>query len=192
MFMHVPGIKVVMPSTPCDAKGLLMAAVADGNPVMYIDDRWLYEETGEVPEKPFETPIGKAALRRRGNDVTIVGISFMAREAEHAGARLAQEGISAEVIDLRSLKPWDKEAVIQSVQKTGRAVVADSGWHTCGAAAEIAATISAEAFYHLRAPVQRVTLPDSPAPTSHAQEEAYFRTASHIFDAVKIVLAVTR
>lgn len=191
MFMHVPGIKVVMPSTPCDAKGLLMAAVSDGNPVLYIDDRWLYDDVGDVPENPYETPIGKAEVRRTGDDVTIIGVSFMAREAERAGIQLAEEGISADVIDLRSLKPWDKEAVIRSVRKTGRAVVADSGWHTCGAAAEIAATISADAFYHLRAPVQRVALPDAPAPTSPAQEKAYFRTAAHIIEAVKTVLAVT-
>jgi pyruvate dehydrogenase E1 component beta subunit len=190
MFMHVPGIKVVMPSTPCDAKGLLMAAVSDGNPVLYVDDRWLYDEVGDVPEYPFETPIGKAEIRRTGGDVTIIGVSFMAREAERAGAQLAEEGISADVIDLRSLKPWDKEAVLRSVRKTGRAVVADSGWYTCGAAAEIAATISADAFRYLRAPVQRVALPDAPAPTSPAQEKAYFRTAAHIIEAVKTVLAV--
>ena len=191
MFMHVPGIKVVMPTKPCDAKGLLMAAVADGNPVMYIDDRWLYDEIGEVPKEPFTTPIGKAEVRRTGDDVTIIGISYMARESERAGVRLAEEGISAEVIDLRTVKPWDEEAIIRSVRKTGRAVVADSGWHTCGVAAEIAATISAEAFGHLRAPVQRVALPDAPAPTSAAEEKAYFRTAAHIIEAVRKVLEVT-
>ncbi|HYL35406.1 MAG TPA: transketolase C-terminal domain-containing protein [Bryobacteraceae bacterium] len=189
MFMHVPGIKVVMPANPRDAKGLLVAAVADGNPVMYIDDRWLYGELGDVPEGLFETPIGKAAVRRAGEDVTIVGISFMAREAERAGAQLAAQGISAEVLDLRSLKPWDKETVLQSVRKTGRAVVADSGWHTCGAAAEIAATISTEAFDHLLAPVKRVALPDAPAPTSPEQEKAYFRTATHIIEAAAAILA---
>lgn len=189
IFMHVPGIKVVMPATPRDAKGLLMAAVADGNPVMYIDDRWLYDEVGDVPEEPFKTPLGKAEVRRTGDAVTIVGISFMAREAERAGAHLAKEGISAEVIDLRSLKPWDKDTVLQSVRKTGRAVVADSGWHTCGASAEIAATISTEAFHDLRAPVHRVALPDAPAPTSRGQEEAYFRNATHIVEAVRTVLA---
>jgi pyruvate dehydrogenase E1 component beta subunit len=190
MFMHVPGLKVVMPSTACDAKGLLMAAVADGNPVMYIDDRWLYDEVGGVPEAPYETPIGKAAVRRSGGMVTIVGISFMAREAERAGEMLAGEGIDSEVIDLRSVKPWDQEMVLASVQKTGRAVVADSGWHTCGAAAEVAATISTEAFRFLKAPVQRVALPDAPAPTSREQEKVYFRDARHIVGAVKKTLGL--
>jgi len=189
VFMHTPGIKVVMPSQPRDAKGLLMAAVADGNPVMYIDDRWLYEDVGDVPEIAFETPIGKADLCRSGSDVTIVGVSFMAREARRAATQLQDEGIAAEVIDLRSLKPWDKEMVLESVRKTGRAVVADSGWYTAGATAEIAATIYSEAFHYLKSPVQRVALPDTPAPCSRTQEEAYFPTASHIVQAVHTALS---
>jgi acetoin:2,6-dichlorophenolindophenol oxidoreductase subunit beta len=188
MFMHVPGLKVVMPSTPGDAKGLLIAAVADGNPVMYIDDRWLYSEAGEVEKDMYCTPIGRAAVRRLGSQVTIVGISFMAREAQRAGETLASMGIDCEVIDLRSLKPWDEAAVLASVRKTGRAVVADSGWHTCGAAAEIAATISSEAFGSLRAPVRRVTFPDLPAPSSPEQERAYFRGAGDIVRAAKETL----
>ena len=122
--------------------------------------------------------------------VTIVGISFMAREAERAGEMLAGEGIDSEVIDLRSLKPWDQETVCASVQKTGRAVVADSGWRTCGAAAEVAATISTEAFRFLKAPVQRVALPDVPAPTSREQEKAYYPDARHIVEAVKKTLSL--
>jgi pyruvate dehydrogenase E1 component beta subunit len=183
MFMHIPGLKVVMPATPHDAKGLLMAAVNDGNPVLYIDERWLYDDQGDVPEDCYEVEIGKAAIRRTGSDVTIVGISYMAREAVSAGETLAKEGIDAEVIDLRSLKPWDKDTVLESVRKTGRLVVADSGWHTCGASAEIAATISAEGFGHLKAPILRVTLPDAPAPVS--QEEAYYKNSSDIVGAVR-------
>jgi pyruvate dehydrogenase E1 component beta subunit len=188
MFMHVPGLKVVMPSTAADAKGLLMAAVADGNPVMYVEDRWLYDDIGVVPEECFKTPIGIAAIRRQGRDVTLIGSSFMAREAVRAGEALAAEGIDAEVIDLRSLKPWDKKAVLDSVKKTGRAVVADSGWRTCGASAELAATISSEAFGFLKAPVERVSLPDAPAPTSLEQEKAYYPTAAHIVKAAKTTL----
>jgi pyruvate dehydrogenase E1 component beta subunit len=185
MFMHIPGLKVVMPATPHDAKGLLMAAVNDGNPVLYIDERWLYDDQGDVPEDCYEVEIGKAAIRRTGSDVTIVGISYMAREAVSAGETLAKEGIDAEVIDLRSLKPWDKDTVLESVRKTGRLVVADSGWHTCGASAEIAATISAEGFGHLKAPILRVTLPDAPAPVSQSQEEAYYKNSSDIVGAVR-------
>src|SRR5579862_4114479 len=166
MFMHVPGLKVVMPSTPADAKGLLMAAMADPGPVLYIDDRWLYAESGEVAAEPFTIPIGEAVLRRRGLDVTLIGISWMASECLRAAAILEREGIDAEVIDLRSLKPWDKQTVAASVTRTKRAVVADGGWRTAGASAEIAAEISERAFEHLLAPVARVTLPDAPAPAS--------------------------
>jgi pyruvate dehydrogenase E1 component beta subunit len=133
-------------------------------------------------------PIGKAAKRRSGNSVTIVGISYMAREAVRAADELAREAISAEVIDLRSVKPWDQDMVLASVRKTGRLVVADSGWHTCGAAAEIAATVSAEAFDYLKAPVARVTLPDAPAPASRVQEQAYFVGAKDIVSAVRKVV----
>jgi pyruvate dehydrogenase E1 component beta subunit len=182
-FMHVPGLKVVMPSTPADAKGLLAAAVADPNPVLYIDDRWLYADTGLVPEELYETPIGQAAVARAGTDVSLIGVSYMAAKAREAAAELTLQGVSAEVIDLRSLKPWDQETVLQSVRKTGRAVVCDPGWRTAGASAEIAATIAAGAFVELRAPVERVTLPDAPAPTARTEEQAYYPGARDIVNA---------
>ena len=174
MFMHVPGLKTVMPATPADAKGLLLASVEDPNPVLYIDDRWLYSQRGPVPEEIYRTPIGEAAIRRAGGDVTIVGISWMAAQALEAAEMLAAQGIEAEVIDLRSLKPWDQARVLESARKTGRVVVADPGWRTAGASAEIAATVAAEVFQHLHAPVERVTLPDTPAPTARAEELAYY------------------
>jgi pyruvate/2-oxoglutarate/acetoin dehydrogenase E1 component len=191
-YMHVPGLKVVMPSTPYDAKGLLIAASRDNNPIMYIDERWLYEETGDVPSEMYEVPIGKATIRSVGTDVTIVGSSFMAREAVKAGEILRTKGVSAEVIDLRSLKPWDEEAVLRSVRKTGRLVVADSGWLTAGAAAEVAATVSSKAFDHLRAPIERVCLPDCPAPVSATQERAYYRSAEDIVIAAERACAHKR
>lgn len=190
VFMHVPGLKVVMPATPYDAKGLLFSAVYDGNPVLYIDDRWLYDEEGFVPEERFGVPVGKAVLRRAGSDITIVGISYMANQAVKAGEQLAEQGIEAEVIDLRTVKPWDKTTVLRSVHKTGRLVVADPGWHTGGVSAEIAATVSSAAFDSLKSPVARVALPDAPAPTSHAQENAYYRNAGHIATAALSVLNV--
>ncbi|MEO8097076.1 MAG: transketolase C-terminal domain-containing protein [Acidobacteriota bacterium] len=184
LFMHIPGLKVVMPSAAADAKGLLAAAVADPNPVLYIDDRWLYDQTEDVPEELYMTPIGKAVVRRRGSDVSIVGISHMAHLAIEAARLLAADGVDAEVIDLRSLKPWDQECVLDSVRKTGRAVIADSAWRTAGASAELSATIAAEAFHDLIAPVERVTLPDTPAPTSRTEEQAYYPTAQDIVAAV--------
>ena len=188
MFMHVPGLKVVMPSTPFDAKGLLLAALDDPNPVMYIDDRWLYAERGDVPEAMVRVPIGCGAVRRVGADVTIVAISWMAVQASIAAERLDDEGIHAEVIDLRSLKPWDAELAIASARKTGRVVVADGGWKTAGVSAEIAATIGAEAFDRLRAPIERVTLLDAPAPTAKAEERAYYPDASSIAAAARRTL----
>jgi pyruvate/2-oxoglutarate/acetoin dehydrogenase E1 component len=188
MFMHVPGLKVVMPATPYDAKGLLMAAMADPNPVLYIDDRWLYAESGEVPAEPFTVPIGEAALRRSGSDVTLIGVSWMAAECMRAAGILEGEGIDAEVIDLRSLKPWDKAGVAASVARTGRAVVADGGWRTAGASAEIAAEVAERAFDHLLAPVVRVTLPDVPAPASRAEELAYYPGAEEIATAARALL----
>jgi len=184
LFMHIPGLKVVMPSTAYDAKGLLFSALQDPNPVLYIDDRWLYGEPGHVPEEPFTVAIGQAAVRRDGSDVTLVGISYMAEECVRAAAILEREGVNAEVIDLRSLKPWDSESVCSSVRKTGLAVVADGGWRTAGAGADIAAVIGEQAFDELRAPLARVTLPDFPAPTAESEEAVYYPTATHIVNAV--------
>lgn len=188
MFMHVPGLKTVMPSTPADAKGLLMAAVDDPNPVLYIDDRWLYGHTGPVPEEAYRVPIGQAAVRRAGRDVTIVAISWMAAQALEAAEQLAAQGIDAEVIDLRSLKPWDQSKVLESARKTRHAIVADPGWRTAGASAEIAATMAAEAFHDLDAPIERVTLPDAPAPSSRAEEQAYYPGPGSIVAAARRVL----
>jgi pyruvate dehydrogenase E1 component beta subunit len=188
MFMHVPGLKIVMPSTAYDAKGLLVAALADPNPVLYIDDRCLYGSAGPVPEEMFQVPIGSAAVRRPGRDLTLVGISSMAPDCASAAAVLAEEGIDAEVIDLRSLKPWDAGTVLESVSKTGHAIVADPGWRTAGAAAEIAATIFEQAFHDLESPVERITLPDCPAPTSRSEEAVYYPGAQQICAAARRML----
>jgi len=192
MFMHVPGLKVVMPATPRDAKGLLFAAVADGNPVMYIDDRWLYDEEGDVPEEPYETPIGVAHVLREGSDVTIAATSYMVKLSMDAAHALEADGISAEVIDVRSLTPLDDALICGSVVKTGRVVVADAAWRSAGAAAEIAARIAEQAFDSLRAPIARVTLPDVPAPTAPNLEKAYYPTTADITNAARSVLARTQ
>jgi pyruvate dehydrogenase E1 component beta subunit len=190
MFMHVPGIKVVMPATAYDAKGLLIAAVRDGNPVLYIDDRWLYDELDEAPEQMYEVRIGSAAVRRRGSDLSIVATSYMASQAVKAARILELQSIDAEVIDLRSISPWDQETVLASVQKTGCLLVADAAWKTCGVAAEIAASVTEEAFDYLQAPVIRICLPDVPAPTSGALEEVYYPRADDIVAAAKKLIAV--
>jgi pyruvate dehydrogenase E1 component beta subunit len=186
--MHIPGLKVVMPSTAYDAKGLLIAAVNDGNPVIYIDDRWLYEETGHVPEEMYQVPIGSAQVMRKGADISIVATSYMVSHAMTAAGKLETQGIQAEVINLRSIKPWDQETVLASVRKTGRVVIADAAWATGGIAAEIGMTISSILFSELKSPVQRVTLPDAPAPIATAHEDMYYPDANSIVSSVKNIL----
>ena len=188
MFNHVPGLKLVMPSNPYDAKGLLIASIEDDNPVVFIDDRWLYDDTGEVPEEIYRVPLGKAAIRREGRDATIVASSYLVLKANEAAQSLDKEGISTEVIDLRSIKPLDITLLLNSVQKTGRLVIADGGWKTGGLAAELAALVMENSFSHLKAPVARVTLPDAPAPASRALEKVYYPGAEDIVAAVRRIL----
>ena len=188
IYAHSPGLKVVMPSTPYDAKGLLVSSIRDDNPVVYIDDRWLYDDTGDVPEEIYEVPIGKAAVRREGRDVTIVSTSYMSIQAMKAAEELESQGVEAEVVDVRSLKPLDRKLILDSVSKTGRLVVADAAWMTCGFSAEISAIVADSAFESLKAPIVRVALPDTPAPMSRSLEKAYYPTATQLIAAVKRVL----
>lgn len=189
VFTHIPGVKVVMPSTPYDAKGLLVASVEDDNPVVYIDDRWLYEQAEEVPEESYTVPIGKGVIRRSGKDVTIAATSYMIYQAIRASENLDKDGIDAEVLDLRSLKPLDEELLLASVRKTQRLVVVDAAWKTCGIAAEISARIAEnDIFRSLKAPVMRVSLPDAPAPASSSLEKVYYLNSERIAAAVKKIL----
>ncbi len=185
MFTHIPGLKVVMPSTPYDAKGLLIASIEDDNPVIYIDDRWLYSYIGEVPEEMYSIPLGKGAIRREGRDVTLVATSYMVTEAIKAAESLEEDGIDVEVIDPRSLKPLDENLLLESVKKTGRLIITDAGWKICGVGAELAALAAEKAFECLKAPIMRVSLPDTPAPASSVLEKAYYPSAENIISAVK-------
>jgi acetoin:2,6-dichlorophenolindophenol oxidoreductase subunit beta len=187
IFAHVPGLKVVMPATPYDAKGLMIAAIRDPNPVIYIDDRLLYRQEGEVPEEIYEVQIGKGNILKAGKDVTVVAVSYMVAEAQKAVAELAGEGIDAELLDLRTVKPLDEELLLASVKKTGRLVVADVGWKTCSVAAEVSALVAEHAFEYLKAPIRRVNLPDCPAPASAVLEKVYYRDSRDIVSAVKQV-----
>ncbi len=184
MFTHIPGLKVLVPSNPYDAKGLLVSAVADDNPVVYVDDRWLYNQRGEVPEEMYSVPIGKGVIVKEGKEVTVVAISYMVVEALKAAKELIKEKVDVEVIDPRSLKPLDTELIFESVRKTGRLVIADGGWRTCGVAAEIASLVSENVFGSLKAPIRRVTLPDMPAPASRALERAYYPREREIVQSV--------
>lgn len=185
LFSHIPGLKVVMPATPYDAKGLMIAAIKDNNPVIYIDDRWLYRRDEIVPEEVFEVEIGKGVIRKKGFDLTLVAVSYMVSESIKAAQELLKEKIDVEVIDLRTVKPLDEELILESVKKTGRVVIADGGWKTGGVAAEIAAFISENGFSHLKAPPRRVTLPDAPAPASSVLEKEYYQNHEDIIQAVK-------
>jgi len=153
---HIPGLKVVMPSNPYDAKGLLKSAIRDNNPVVFIEHKLLYGTRGEIPEEEYLIPIGKADVKKEGTDLTIIATSAMVLEALSAAKDLEKEGISVEVVDPRTLIPLDKETIINSVKKTNNAVVVHEAWKTCGFGAEIVSTIMEEAFDYLDAPVKRV------------------------------------
>ena len=188
-FVHSPGLKVVMPSTPADYKGLLKASIRDENPVVFFLDVALLHTPGEVPEGEHVVPLGKAAIRREGGDVTLVSYAKTVLGCLSAAETLAAEGISAEVIDLRTLKPWDEEAVLGSVRKTGRLVVVHEASRTAGFGAEIAATVAEKAFDALRAPVVRLAGPDAPAAASWVLEQAFVPQAAAIAEAARKAVA---
>jgi acetoin:2,6-dichlorophenolindophenol oxidoreductase subunit beta len=172
-FGHFPGLQVATPATPADAKGLLVNALRGTTPTILLENRALYEIEDEVPEEPVAVPFGQARVVRAGEDVTIVGASLMVYEAVRAADLLAGQGISAEVIDVRSVRPLDEDTIVGSVVKTGRLVVADTSWARYGLSAEVAAVVAERALTDLRAPVRRVTPPDCPAPVSRPLEEAF-------------------
>jgi pyruvate/2-oxoglutarate/acetoin dehydrogenase E1 component len=188
MFAHIPGLKVIAPSTPYDVKGLLISAMRDLNPVVFVDDRWLYSKIGEVPEEEYTIPIGKGIVRRAGKDISLVSFSYAMHLAVKATDALVKDGIDVELIDLRSIKPYDKELLIESVKKTGRLVIVDESWKTGGFSAEISSFISEYAFKYLKAPIIRVNLPDIPAPASIVLETEYYTTPEKIIKAVKQIL----
>jgi acetoin:2,6-dichlorophenolindophenol oxidoreductase subunit beta len=185
---HCPGLKVVMPSTPADAKGLLKSAIRDDNPVIFIEDMMLYFQPGPVPDEEYLVPIGKAEVKREGAEVTIVAWSKMLGVALKAAAQLAEEGIEAEVVDLRTLAPLDKETLVSSVRKTGRLVVVHEATRTGGFAGEVCAVVGEEAFSSLKAPFRRVTGPDIPVPCSPALEQFYIPNEDSLVRAVKEIL----
>jgi pyruvate dehydrogenase E1 component beta subunit len=179
-FAHVPGLRVVLPSTPHDAKGLLISAVEDDNPVIFIEHRWLHNISGPVSEGLYRVPLGKARILRQGSDVTIVAISHMALEAHRAAQALADEGIDAEVVDPRCLRPFDEETILDSVRRTGRLIVADTSWKHGGFAAEIVARVAEELGGELKCRPRRIALPECPTPTSPALAARFYPTAADI------------
>lgn len=179
-FAHVPGLKVVMPANAHDAKGLLVSSIEDDNPVMFLEHRWLYNISGLVPEGLYRVPLGHGRVVVEGGDVTIVAYSYMTVEAYRAARMLAEVGVRAEVVDLRTLRPWDEVLVLESVRKTGRLIVADTGWTTGGFGAEVVARVVEAAFDALKAPPRRIGLPDCPTPTSPALAAHFYPRAKHL------------
>jgi pyruvate dehydrogenase E1 component beta subunit len=186
-YAHIPGLKVVMPATPADAKGLLKAAIRDPNPVVFIEGEMLYNIKGEVPEGDHIVPIGKADIKRAGHDVTIICHSKTVAPALNAAKTLADEGIDAEVIDLRTIRPLDEAAILASVAKTNRCVVAEEGWSFAGVGAQVVDLIQRDAFNDLDAPVLRVTQADVPMPHNKHLEKAAKADAGKIAAAVRRV-----
>src|SRR5881392_2761623 len=173
-FAHIPGLKCVCPSTPEDAKGLLATSIEDPNPVLYFEHKRLYRRIkAEVPDERYQTPFGEARVHRKGEDVTVVTWGAMVWTAEEAAQQLEGDGVSVEIVDLRTVLPWDKAAVLESVRKTSKVIVLHEDTHTGGFGAEIAATIAEEAFEDLDAPVKRITAPDTPVPFSPPLEKAF-------------------
>lgn len=185
---HTPGLIVIMPSTAADAKGLLKTAIRDDNPVMFLEHKLLYGAGGEVPEGEYTIPIGKADIKREGKDVTILAYSMMLHKALSAAETLSLEGIEAEVIDPRTLIPFDKETLYKSIEKTGRLVIVHEAVKQGGFGGEIAAMVAEECFDSLDAPIKRVAAPFTPIPFASGLESAYIPDEAKIIDAVKSVL----
>ena len=190
-FAHIPGLKLVCPSTPADAKGLLIEAIRDPNPVLYFEHKHLYRRIkGEVPDTEYTTPFGKARVHRAGSDLTIVTWGAMVYTADEAATAVAsKDGTSVEVLDLRTIIPWDRDAVLESVSRTGKLLVLHEDTRTAGFGAEIAATVGEESFEYLDAPVVRVAAPDTPVPFSPPLEKAFIPQVDDVVQAIERLAA---
>ncbi|UFS70671.1 alpha-ketoacid dehydrogenase subunit beta [Geomonas sp. RF6] len=188
IFAHIPGLKVVVPSTPAEAKGLLIESIRDNNPVIFMEHKALYAMKGEVAPEPYTIPFGKANIVREGKDLTIVAIGRMVHMALQAADALAKDGITAEVIDPRTISPLDEATILNSVEKTGKLVVVDEGHQRAGMAADIAAVVAQGAFEALAAPIKLVTAPHSPVPFSGALEDLYIPNAEKVLNAALSVV----
>ena len=188
LFAHIPGLKVVLPSTPYDAKGLMISAIRDDNPVVFVENKVLYGAKGEVPEEPYTIPIGKGEVKKTGEDITIVAISSMVRKALEAADELEKEGVKAEVVDPRTISPLDIEIILESLKKTGRLLIVHEAVKNYGFGAEVAAVVSEEAFDYLDAPIVRVAAPFMPVPFSKGAEDNYIPSKEKIVLATKKML----
>lgn len=190
VFAHIPGLKVVMPTTAADAKGLLLSSIFDDNPVVFLEHRWLHNLEGDVPDGDYRIPIGKAQVLKSGNDITVVSMSYMTIEALHAVDLLEKEGVSCELIDLRTIKPLDREKVFASVNRTGRLLALDTGVATGSVASEVIAMTSMNCFKNLKQAPRRLAMPDFPTPTSRSLTKPFYKRAEDIIDTIADMLSV--
>ncbi len=188
IFTHIPGLKVVCPSTPYDAKGLMIQSIRDNDPVIFCEHKNIYDFSGDVPTEPYTIPFAEANILREGSDVTIVSYGLMVHRAVEAANQLAKEGIECEVIDLRTLSPIDMETVIESVENTGKLVVVDEANPRCSIASDISATVAQQAFNDLKAPIEMVTPPHTPVPFSRDLESFYLPSSEKIVKSVQKTL----
>jgi len=184
IFAHFPGVKVILPSTAYDAKGLILSGLKDDETVICIEHRLLYENESPVPEESFEIPLGKGDVKKTGTDITIVAFSYMVKESLEAASQLEKQGISVEVIDPRTVSPLDMDLIANSIRKTGKAIVADTSWMHFGVSAEVCAGISEQCFYDLKAPLKRIALPNVNTPCSSNLEKEFYPGVSDIVQAV--------
>jgi|TARA_B100002052_G_scaffold296747_1_gene325867 pyruvate/2-oxoglutarate/acetoin dehydrogenase E1 component len=188
IFTHIPGLKVVVPSNPYDAKGLLINAIRDEDPVIFLEHKMLYDFSGEVPDEAYTVPFGEAGIIREGKDVTLISLGKMVNVCQEAADELAKENIAASILDLRTISPLDEETILEFTEETGRVVVVDEAYPRCGVAADVSSIIVEKAFSDLKAPIKKVTPPHSPVPYAPNLEQAFLPSSHNVIDAVKEVI----
>ena len=191
VFAHVPGLKVVMPTTPYDVKGMMISAIRDPNPVLVLEHRWLYWQKGEVPEESYEVPIGTSSILREGTDITLFTVSWMGVEAAHAAKILEQRGVSVEIVDARCLSPFDDSIVVNSVKKTKKCLIADNDWVHCGFSAEVAARVGQECWSDIEMPIERVGFTFTPCPTARHLENEFYPNAEMLVRKIESMLGLS-
>ena len=188
IFTHIPGLKVVVPSNPYDAKGLLINAIRDEDPVIFLEHKMLYDSSAEVPDEAYTVPFGEAGIIREGEDVTLISLGKMVNVCQEAANELAKENVAASILDLRTISPLDEETILEFAEETGRVVIVDEAYPRCGVAADVSSIIVEKAFSYLKAPIKKVTPPHSPVPYAPNLEQAFLPSSQNVIDAVKEVI----